>query len=101
MGEGAVRDSLAVGNNLHRLQHTEAALHDGRIGFGHVVVMAHTANAGGQAFDERPLLRKAVAESVNRFWHTCQSYLHPCDPEGRAAAAEELFAQRELTIRRR
>jgi len=101
MGEGAVRDRLAVGNQIHRLPLTAQAMAEGRIGLGHVIVMAHTANARGQGFDERPLLEKALAESVGKFWHSCQNYLHACDPDRFANTAELQFEQRELTMRRR
>ena len=107
MGEGAVKDRLAVAHHCHRLAESAQALVEGEIGFAHLVVMAHTAGScseGGQsevAFDERKLLDRARSESVGRFWHTCQNYVHACNPDHFADAAEELSEQRELTIRRR
>ena len=101
MAEGAVRDRLAVGNQMDKLRLTELAMREGEIGFGHVIVMAHTAGARGAEFDEAHLVGKALEESVGKFWHTCQNYLHAADPDAFADAAEDLFEQRELTIRRR
>lgn len=102
MGEGAVRDRLSVGRRLGDMPESQAALIDGEIGFGHLVVMAQTANSQPTgAFDELALLEKAKEETVNRFWHTSQNYLHACDAEQFADRAEALFEQRELTIRRR
>jgi len=107
MGEGAVKDRLAVGSQLHKLWESARAMQKGEIGFPHLVQMAHTASAAWRAcgsthvFEEAKLLERARTESVGRFWHTCQNYLHACNPDRFADAAEELFEQRELTIRRR
>jgi len=79
----------------------------GEIGFPHLVQMSHTASAvrracaRSDAFDEDKLLERARTESVGRFWHTCQNYLHACNPDVFADRAETVFEQRELTIRRR
>jgi len=45
MGEGAVKDRLAVGSQLHKLWETATAMRNGEIGFPHLVQMAHTASA--------------------------------------------------------
>jgi hypothetical protein len=87
MGEGAVKDRMAVGCCRDVLPESVQALCGGEIGFPHLVQMAHTANAvrrsGGpdRAFEEHKLLERARTESVGRFWHTCQNYLHACSPD--------------------
>jgi Domain of unknown function (DUF222) len=107
MGEGAVKDRMAVGCYREVLPESVQALCGGEIGFPHLVQIAHTASAVRRScgpdhpFDERRLVERARTESVGRFWHTCQNYLHACCPDHFADAAEELFEQRELTIRRR
>jgi len=45
MGEGAVKDRLAVGSQLHKLWESATAMRNGEIGFPHLVQMAHTASA--------------------------------------------------------
>jgi hypothetical protein len=107
MGEGAVKDRLAVGSQIHKLWDSAQAMQRGEVGFPHLVQMAHTASAVrracglSHAFDEAKLLDRARTESVGRFWHTCQNYIHACSPDHFAEEAENLFEQRELTIRRR
>src|SRR2546421_12709902 len=45
MGEGAVKDRLAVGCNREQLAQSVEAMQDGEIGFSHLAHMAHTASA--------------------------------------------------------
>ena len=106
MAEGAVNDRLAVGRQIDRLAASAEAVWQAEIGFGHLVVMAHVAQRlaarpGRLGFEEAPLLEKARAESVGRFWNTCQDFLHACSPELVAAEAEDIQQMRELTLRRR
>ena len=106
MGEGAVKDRLAVARSCGQLARSGAALIEGEIGFAHLVVLAHTVGSlrggpGEVAFDEQQLLDKAREQTMGRFWHTCQNYLHACDPDEFGNQVEDLHEQRELTIRRR
>jgi hypothetical protein len=105
MGRGTVADRVCVGEQIDKLPESADALEEGEIGFAHLVVLARTAEAvavnGGDAFDETALLDKAREESVGRFHFTCENYRHACNPEAFAAEAENLYEQRELSMRRR
>jgi hypothetical protein len=101
MGRGQAADRLCVGQQIGRLVGSMDAMCDAQIGFGHLVLMARTSDAVKQGFDEAHLLEKAKEQSVGRFHFTCENYRHACDPEEFAAEGENLFEQRELTMRRR
>jgi hypothetical protein len=101
MGRGAVSDRVRVGQHVDKLPESLHAMHEEELGFGHLVVLAQTAEAVGDRFDERDLLPHAREQSVGRFHFTCDNYRHACDPEAVAAEAEDLYEQRELTMRRR
>ena len=101
MGRGAVSDRVRVGQHVDKLPESLHAMHEEELGFGHLVVLAHTAEAVGHRFDERDLLPHAREQSVGRFHFTCDNYRHACDPEAVATEAEDLYEQRELTMRRR
>src|ERR1700736_6798476 len=45
MGEGAVKDRLAVARTCGQLAQSGRAVIEGEIGFAHLVVMAHTAGS--------------------------------------------------------
>jgi len=102
MGEGMVRDRITVGRQMSRLPLAVAAVESGEIGFGHLVVLARTAEAlRDRPVDEARLLRAAREQTVGRFHYTCESYRHAADAQAFAQAAEELHEKRELMIRRR
>jgi hypothetical protein len=101
MGRGAVSDRIAVGNQLDKLEGSVLALHEAELGFGHLTLLARTAEAVKDKFHEPDLLDQAREQSVGRFHFTCENYRHACDPEAVAEAAESLYEQRELTMRRR
>jgi hypothetical protein len=101
MGRGAVSDRVRVGQHIHKLPESLHAMHQEELGFGHLIVLARTAEATGEKFDESALLPHAREQSVGRFHFTCDNYRHACDPEAFTAEAENLFEQRELTMRRR
>ena len=63
---------VAAGERLDDLPETVLAMAEGKVGFGHMVVMARTANAlaaspTARVFDESRLLAKAVENSVGKF----------------------------------
>jgi hypothetical protein len=101
MGRGAVADRVCVGEQIVNLGDSVSAMFEGEIGFGHIVSMARTADAVHGEFDERQLLDHAREQSVGRFHFTCENYRHACDPEAFANDADNLYEQRELTMRRR
>jgi Domain of unknown function (DUF222) len=88
---------------MAKLPQTLAAMAEGDIGFGHLTVMARTANAlsnsgTARAFDESALLLKARENSVGRFHHLCRHARHAADPKGFAAEQADLVENRSLTL---
>jgi hypothetical protein len=99
----AAADYVAVGNHIDELPQSVDALAEGNIGYGHVVVMARTANAlanspTAKAFDERQFLDKALENSVGKFHHICRHARHAADPKGYAAEEVNLVENRSLSI---
>lgn len=95
-------DRVNVGEHLERLPKSVEALAAGTIGFGHLSVIARTAEALSQSptappFDETPLLEAAKDSSVGRLWYHCLHARHRVDAEGVAREqrqdAEERFLQ--------
>ena len=98
MTSNAAADRVAVGERLESLTRSVAATVAGEIGFSHVVVMARTAEAVGDAFDERELLDKAVASTPGKFRFICRHYRHAADPDAYAAEQESLAENRRLSL---
>jgi hypothetical protein len=99
----AAADYVAVGNHIDELPQSVDALAEGSIGYGHVVVMARTANALSKsptaaAFDEQRFLDKALENSVGKFHYICRHARHAADPKGYAAEEVNLVENRSLRI---
>jgi hypothetical protein len=80
----AAVDAYHVGELDGQLPESTAALLGAEIGFGHLALMARTADAitgSGSAtgFDEGALLAKARAHSVGKFRHDCEHARHAAD----------------------
>jgi hypothetical protein len=56
-------------------------MNHGDIGFAHLTVMTRTANAVGEAFDEKRLLQLAEENSPGKFHYQCLHYRHAVDPK--------------------
>src|SRR5260370_8701900 len=56
MTSGAATDRVSVGKTMNRLPRSVEAVSQGAIGLAHVTVMARTAEALKDRFDERPLI---------------------------------------------
>lgn len=83
----AASSAVTVGEQLASLPASERALHEGRIGYAHLAMLASTAAAvrevePDKAFDETELLGKAEAHSVGRFRHDCAHARHRADATG-------------------
>ena len=98
MTSTAAADRLAVGERLAELGETAAAMEAGNIGFSHVTVMARTAGATGQAFDEGRLLKLAREHSPGKFFYQSLHYRHAVDPKGYAREQAELVEGRRLRL---
>jgi hypothetical protein len=81
MTRNAAADCVAVGEQLSQIPESIQAMRDGEIGFAHMPVMARTAKAVGDAFDERALLKKARNCSAGKFYYRAQQYRHSVQPK--------------------
>ena len=94
---------VAAGEHLDDLPQTVLAMAEGKVGFGHLVVMARTADAlaaspTARVFDEKALLKKAMENSVGKFHHICRHLRHAADPKSAVAAEVDLVENRSLRI---
>jgi hypothetical protein len=99
----AAADYVVVGQRTGELSQSIDTLAEGRIGYGHVVVMARTANAltnspTARPFDEQRFLDKALENSVGKFHHICRHARHAADPKGYAAEEVNLVENRSLRM---
>lgn len=98
--ERAAGDRMAVGRTLLRLPESHQAMEAGELGFAHLVVMARTAEAVGENFDESELINKARESSPGKFHHLCEHYRHAKDPARFAQEQSEMAEQRKLELSR-
>ena len=94
---------VAAGEHFDSLPETTLAMVEGKVGFGHLVVMARTADAlaaspTARVFDETRLLAKARENSVGKFHHICRHLRHAADPTGYVATEADLVENRSLRI---
>jgi len=72
-------DRIRVGEQLSRVPMSVDYLRDGEIGYSHLTVMAQTAEAVGEQFDERKLLPLALEHTPGKFYFKCLHYRHSVD----------------------
>src|SRR5258708_22075218 len=95
---GAAANSIAVGEALNRMPQSIKAVTEGEIGFAHMTVMARTAQAPGDRFDENALIQKARDNSPGKVHYICTHYPHAADPKGHAQEQAELVQKRPLQL---
>jgi hypothetical protein len=98
MTSTAAADRLAVGERLGQMAQSQNAMIEGEIGFAHMTVMARTARAVGQAFDETRLLKLARESSPGKFHYKCMHYRHSVDPKAYAVEQADLAENRNLRL---
>ena len=98
MTSNAAGDRIAVGERLAGLGASTRAMHEGEIGFAHVAVMARTAAAVGDAFDELKLLQLARGSSPGKFHYQCMHYRHSVDANAYAHEQAEQARRRALRL---
>ena len=98
MTSTAAADRLAVGERLSHLGRSQEAMDAGEIGFAHMTVMARTAAAVGEAFDETKLLPLARQFSPGRFHYRCMHFRHSVDPKTYADEQAQLAEERKLQL---
>jgi hypothetical protein len=94
---------VAAGEHFDELPQTTLAMAEGKIGFGHMVVMARTTGAlvlspTAKVFDEQRLLAKALDNTVGKFHYICRHLRHAADPKGYVATETDLVENRSLRI---
>ena len=95
-----VIDRVTVGERLADMKDSGQAMRAGRIGFAHLAVMARTAEAVGERFDEQKLLKLAKEKSPGKFYYQCLHFQHAADPKAYAAKEFEKYEQRHLRLSR-
>jgi hypothetical protein len=95
---GAAANSVVVGEAMHRMPESAQAVGEGKIGFAHMTVMARTAEALGDRFDEKVLIEKARDNSPGKFHYICTHYRHAADPQRYADEQAELVQNRRLKV---
>src|SRR5487761_520605 len=71
MNAGAAANAIAVGESLERLPESHQAVVDCEIWFAHLAVIARTADALEDRFDENVLVEKARENSPGKFFYIC------------------------------
>jgi hypothetical protein len=97
---GAASNSVAVGEAMHRMPESIESMAEGQIGYAHVTVMARTAEALGERFDESVLIKKARESSPGKFHYICTHYRHAADPKQYADEQAEQVQNRWLKVSR-
>jgi len=89
---------LAVGKHLPELEQSVQALLAGEIGYSHLAVMAHTADAVGKAFEEAKLLPLAREHSPGKFYFKCLHYRHSVDAKRYAHEQNDYETNHHLSL---
>jgi hypothetical protein len=98
MTQPAAAIRITVGEQLPRMPESAQAMQDGGIGFAHLSVMARTAVAVGNVFDERALLAKARECSAGKFHYRADQYRHSVQPKVYASEQEEQAQKNKLRL---
>jgi len=98
MTSGAAAASVAVGTTMDRLPRSVEAVSQGEIGLAHVTVMARTAEALKDRFDERPLIEYAREHTPGKFHFYCQHARHAADADGYAEGEADQVQNRRLAL---
>jgi hypothetical protein len=98
MTSNAVADRVSVGSRIGDLVRSVAQVAFGEIGFAHLVVIARTAKAVGEAFDERALLERAGKCSPGKLHHESLQYRHSVQPKEYAAEQAEQAEWNRLSL---
>src|SRR5215467_571787 len=94
----AAADRVRIGEKLPVMRQSENCLYTGELGIQHLAVMARTAAAVGDAFDESKLLSLAKRHSPGRFYHESLHYRHSLRPQEVAGEQADLAENRRLSM---
>lgn len=94
----AAADRVRIGEKLPVMPRSENCLYTGELGIQHLAVMARTAAAVGDGFDESRLLPLAKKHSPGRFYHESLHYRHALRPKEVADEQADLVENRHLSL---
>ena len=94
----AAADRVRIGEKLPVMPQSENCLYTGEIGIQHLAVMARTAVALKDAFEEKDLLPLAKKSSPGKFYHQCLHYRHSKRPKEVADEQAALAECRHLNM---
>ena len=103
MSGRAAASAVCVGEQASKVPRSIDAMSSGRVGFGHLALLASTARAltgssTSAGFDEEPLLSKALEHSVSRFRHDCAHARHAADAQAFLAEHVDAVEARSLKL---
>ncbi|MGD1053329.1 MAG: DUF222 domain-containing protein [Candidatus Dormibacteria bacterium] len=96
-------NAFHIGEQSVRLEDSTRALRAGEIGYGHLALLAQTADAitespTGIGFDETALLRKARQHTVGQFFRDCAHARHAADQQRFLTEQQDTVDARSLTF---
>ena len=94
----AACDRIRIGESLQQMPESENALYTGEIGIQHLAVMARTARALPEQFDEAKLLPLAKKHSPGKFYFESLQYRHSLRPRDVATEQAGLMECRALSL---
>jgi hypothetical protein len=96
--EKVAADRIAVGEEVSRLTQSVHAMEAGEIGFGHLAVIARTAQAVGKVVDEYGLLELARKLSPGKLFFECLHYRHSVDATAYCKEQSEYEVNHHLSL---
>src|SRR5262245_34578688 len=94
----AAAESVAVGESLGELEKSTVGVLNGALGYAHMTVLARTAQALGEAFNERDLLEKALENSPGKLHYLCRHYRHARKPKAHVEEERDAHEERFLKL---
>ena len=91
-------DRIQVGEQLATMPASVEAMRAGEIGYGHLTVMARTAEAVGKRFEESRLLPLARKHTPGKFYYKSLHYRHSIDAKAYCQEQSEQEINHHLTL---
>src|SRR5438309_8145145 len=91
-------DRIQVGEQLAAMPASVEAMRQGEIGYGHLTVMARTAEAVGKRFEESRLLPLARKHTPGKFYYKSLHYRHSIDAKAYCQEQSEQEINHHLSL---
>src|SRR5438874_3024838 len=91
-------DRIQVGEQLATMPASVEAMRAGEIGYGHLTVMARTAEAVGKRFEESRLLPLAKKHTPGKFYYKSLHYRHSIDAKAYCQEQSEQEINHHLSL---